>query len=307
MDNYIYVINPNYRLLNDIYRAIILTLNDNAVVNCIDHSKNFEAVIHPLHAQILSFFTGEDNYHTILSNIEEYLELPREEIESFVDKFIENEHEFTISTGKTIVRFPKNILIKKSLCDHYNVYDLLDFPLGEKVDMVSNRFYIPRSFFIILNTYCYTDCIYCYADKNTKVGGYLTTSRIKGIIDEMISLKAYSIDLNGGEILLHPNHMEITGYVISKGFSPYISTKCPLSEEKIKELKSVGLSKIQISIDSSNTHTLSTLLNVRFNYYSDMLRTISYLEKYGFEIIIHCKMIAIRFFVYKFVPIKHGK
>lgn len=283
-----YVLNPNYRLLDDVKRSLIIAVDKDDEIQSIKYTEGIIARIHPLHAQILSFFDGEKTYEEVLSQLEKYLYLDRESIEEYCHKLIKNENSFHLHLKEVITNFPVNVLVNVDLCPVFKKYSYKDFPLVADIDLTSRRLYKPRYFSIILNTYCYTDCIYCYADRKTKVSTCLSTKRIFELIDEMVDIGAINIDFNGGEVLMHPDCLEILAYSMSKGFQPYISTKCPLSYELVQGIKRIGLKKIQISLDSTDSNVLGYLLKTKSNYYKAMQETISYLEEAGIEVIIHC-------------------
>ncbi len=62
-----YVLNPNYRLLDDVKRSLIIAVDKDDEIQSIKYTRGIITRIHPLHAQILSFFDGENhNVHSIL-------------------------------------------------------------------------------------------------------------------------------------------------------------------------------------------------------------------------------------------------
>lgn len=283
-----YILNSNYRLLEDKKRAIIISGEAENIDSEIDYSPDFISMIHPLHAQILSFFSGQTNYEETIQKITSYLHMDRHFIEDFIAHAIHNSEPFQLLSNGNIIKFPKNLLIQKEDNKSYPSYNCSQFPMVADVDLHTQRFYKPRYFSFVLTTNCFTDCIYCYADRVSKVKNYLPTSRILELIDEMIAMDALKIDFDGGEVLLHPDHITILSYAISKGFMPYISTKCPLSLETVRKLKNIGIHKIQISLDSSNPKLLSSLLCTKDHYLDKMTETISFFAKENIEIVIHC-------------------
>ena len=78
-----YVLNPNYRLLDDVKRSLIIAVDKDDEIQSIKYTEGIIARIHPLHAQILSFFDGEKTYEEVLSQLEKYLYLDRESIEVY--------------------------------------------------------------------------------------------------------------------------------------------------------------------------------------------------------------------------------
>ena len=283
----IYVLNPNYRLLDDIKRVLLIAVDTEKAVPNIEYSTDFYTIIHPLHAQILTFFDGKHTYKEVIEQLKLYLKIEEVDIKEFVDRLIENKPFKLLSQGH-IINYPLNVLVplaNKAL--PIITYSPSYFPLIPKVDLVTQRLYKPKYFSIILTMQCYTNCIYCYADRRTKNYIPLPTTRIIELIDEMIALDAIKIDFDGGEILLHPDSLKILSYTISKGYMPYISTKCPLNKEKVQALKHIGINKIQISLDSSDINTLHSLLGVSENYLNQILDTISYCESENIEVVIH--------------------
>ncbi|MCD8185203.1 MAG: radical SAM protein [Rikenellaceae bacterium] len=286
MHKKVFVVNPRYTLLNDRNRAVIMT-NDLLIDKPEEFTEDFRSFIHPLHAQLFAFFDGERTYEEVLNEVHKCYGLNTEETENFLSRCLENPQKFHIILEKQRIFFPAYLLIPRENASFFKVYDPTDFLVHEKVDIKSKRFNISRHYLFVLNTTCKTDCIYCYADKQTKFNHPLSTARIIELIDQATQLGALSIDCNGGEVLLHPDHMEIIGHLISRGYQPQISTKCPLTEQKIKQLKDLGLKQLQISLDSTDPHVLQTMLNVNSNYYHKLFQTILWLDKYNFQTTIH--------------------
>lgn len=287
MENTIYVLNPNYALLYDVKRVLLVSVESEKSVPEIDCNDDFRIMLHPLHAQILAFFNGEDTYGEVIRKLGAHFKLEENYLKTFADRLIENRPVCILSQGHRI-NFPQNVLVNKEKVETYPVYSFRQFPLVADVDLVSKRLFRPKYFSFVLTTKCFTDCTYCYADRHTLGGIPLSTDRILELIDEMAALDALKIDFNGGEVLLHPDCMKILAYSMAKGYMPYISTKCPLSREKVRELKDTGIDKMQISLDCANSGILTFLLGVKEDYFNRMLQTISFCEEEGIEIVIHC-------------------
>lgn len=138
---------------------------------------------------------------------------------------------------------------------------------------------------LVLNTQCYTDCAYCYADKESKYVP-MSTQRIIELIREARELGMISFDLSGGEVLLHKDYDLILKELLDNGFNPFISTKVPISREKIERLWDIGIRQIQISLESINPTLQEENLGVKNDYVSLIKRTIKDLDDKGFDIII---------------------
>lgn len=154
----ILVINPDYILRNDINRVILTSKED-----------GISTFVHPLQAMIISFFDQPIEYQSNLNRISHSLHLPLNEIEGFVTKLTNNPEKIWIGEGKNASHYPENVLI--NLPSNYlkQGYHFKDFMMdGKKVDLISRRFQIPIETILMINTLCYTDCTYCYADRRNK-------------------------------------------------------------------------------------------------------------------------------------------
>ena len=108
--------------------------------------------------------------------------------------------------------------------------------------------------------------------------------RLKEIIWEAKQLKMRSFDLTGGEIFLYEHWEELLKELIGNDFKPYLSTKYPIGLDIIKKCKDLGLKKIQISIDSIYKERIMQILNVKEDYYHQLLETLKNLDENGFDI-----------------------
>lgn len=284
-----YIINPAYFLKNDKNRVII-TKRD-YVEKYIEDTYDLHDVfsfIHPLNAQMLSFFNGEDDLEMITQKTSAYFQIAENEMYNILLKYIENKKSFAIIYDDTKIVIPQNMVIRKS--DHikkYNTYNPESFICTEKPDFETVRLNSPMNILFLPTMQCYTDCIYCYANRKMNSSGNMTLQQIQSIINQAKEIEVENIDLNGGEVLLHPYYKEIITMLLENNYYPSISTKIPLSEKIIDDLKSIGISSIQISLDSVNPNTLTQLLKVKETYLESMAHTLQYLCKKEFKVKIH--------------------
>ena len=98
---------------------------------------------------------------------------------------------------------------------------------------------------------CNLKCIHCYAhavgrSRETE----LTTEQAKTMIDDLAQFGVPVLLFSGGEPLVRPDLVELARYAVAKGMRAVISTNGTLiTQEKAKELKSVGLSYVGVSLD----------------------------------------------------------
>ncbi|MFH2144341.1 MAG: radical SAM protein [Bacteroidota bacterium] len=265
----ILVLNPDYILRNDVKRVIITTQDGEGVTS----------FIHPLQAMILSFF---DNPIDVLENIKRVsnqLNLKEEDVSNFVSQITNNSDKIWIGEGDNACHFPENILVEKPIDYKDRRYHFRDFLMdGEKIDLSAQRFFLPIETILMINSICYTDCVYCYADRNYKFDSKIPFERLCEIVDEAKALKFRKFDISGGEFFMYKNWERLLTKIVTNGFNPTIPTKIPLSFHQIKKIKDSGLKQIQISLDSSDPVHLSALLKVAPDYWERINSTFKDLE-----------------------------
>ncbi|MEF3697446.1 12,18-didecarboxysiroheme deacetylase [Desulfolutivibrio sp.] len=98
---------------------------------------------------------------------------------------------------------------------------------------------------------CNLKCVHCYAKALDEHGkDEINTEQGKAIIDDLAAYGAPVMLFSGGEPLVRKDLVELAHHAVSKGMRAVISTNGTLiTPEKAKELKSVGLSYVGISLD----------------------------------------------------------
>lgn len=103
---------------------------------------------------------------------------------------------------------------------------------------------------------CNLNCKYCYVDKITKSEGTkeLSFEEIKKAVQEAMKQGLEAVSITGGEPLLRYDLVkQVIKFCSDKKLKTGILTNGTLSDEnKIKELKKLGLTWIRISLDGSN-------------------------------------------------------
>ncbi len=279
-----YIVNPAYNLIRDNNRVILCSRS--RIIN--DFSEqSFWGLIHPLHAQMFSFFDGVHEMEECISDMSDYFDLPVEFIKSVISKFIKNEDSVKIPLGDMVVLFPKMMLIEYTPGAEFYKYAIEDFEVTGEVDLKDLRLHVPQSIMLELTMNCYTNCKYCYAKRNMHITNPLTTERIVELIKEAADLGVSDFDLNGGEVLLHPDYKVIISELIKNGFDPYISTKIPLKASQIEDLIELGIQNIQVSLDTVSTEVLSETLGVGPSYMTLISKMFDLLSKHNIGIIIN--------------------
>lgn len=281
--NNIYILNPAYFLRNDVHRALIGTFDD-CDIEPEKYDYNILFFIHPINAQMLSFFDGVRTLSQCISDISEYFDISEDEICVIISNYIENKDKLYINYNNEDIIFPRNVLVEKGNYIRKEFYNPEQFIVNDDIDLTSTRLYKPIRAIFELTLNCYTDCVYCYADrKQQDKNHYLPIEKIISIIREAKSLDFIAIEVNGGEVLIHPFWSEIFNELSDNGYRPLISTKLPLDKKSLEYLHEIGMTKLQISLDSVNSTTLMKMLNVKADYKDKILETMQMLDDMKFD------------------------
>lgn len=276
--------NPQYYLKQDSGRVLILA-SQVGRENLSPIGDNFETIVHPIYAMILSFFDGRDE-ETILNDIETTLKIKREKIISLIHTLIGNSKYVRIKCNEGISVFPPYTIIKKNEYLYNKRFGWLQFGY-ENVDLKIKRHLTPTSITLMVNNICYTNCYYCYADKRRKVTCSIPLDRIVELIHEAKQLNVRTFDVIGGEFFLFKNWDKVLSELHKCGYHPYLSTKLPLNEPVVKKLAKMQIQDIQVSLDSLIAEHLTRSLDVKIDYIQKIKETITLLDKYNISIYIH--------------------
>ena len=278
-----YILNPAYFLRNDVHRAIIGSFDFPDIEDEL-YEKNAIHIIHPFTASMLSFFDGNKTLLQCIHLISEYFDISIDKTENIIDKYINNSEPLCIQYNNDYIILPINTIIEKANYKRREYYNANDFNIDGEVDLHSTRLYRPIKVIIEMNFFCYTDCEYCYADRrNPKANKALDPDQLVKLIYQCQEMNIPSLEINGGEILLHPQIDKILKVMSECGYWPFISTKIPLNEERLNLLQALGFKNIQISLDSIKEETLIKLLNVRHGYFERLSHTMELLDSMGFN------------------------
>ena len=275
-------LNPNYVLKKD--DGCVLLLPKKGLADNDNFDDTINAVIHPLHAQILSFINGY-SYSETINNICYQLKLSQKKVKHFIDNLIENKKQIGFNYKGVFLAFPINTIIKSNY-KRQPSYTPSDFEYNY-LDLRTKRHKTPSTLTLMINNICITNCIYCYADKRIKRDCIIPLARIKQIIQEAKKIGVVNFDLIGGEVFLYKDWKTIVNCFISNGFNPFLSTKYPITEDDIKFLAKIKIPFIQFSLDTLIPNHISKLLGVGNDYIKKISRTFELFQKYNVEIIVH--------------------
>lgn len=271
MNNKTLVLNPAYILRQDGDRMIITSeLEDKWDVD------QWFSFVHPVYGIILSFFDGTRSTAEAIKDAAEYLGVSEDLIKSFTDRAIDNPEPIAFHNrlGQTST-FPKKLLVEMSdgISRRQN-YSPDDFRLVEKIDQNRCRLTYPISANLQLTMSCYVNCEYCYAKRTLRGRNVFTGDFVCALIKQLKSDGIIQIDINGGDVLLHPDIDRILQTLSDEGFSPLISTKNPIKSNTIDLIKSCPNLRLQISLDAADDKILESLIAARPGYIRQMGETL---------------------------------
>ncbi|MBC8602227.1 radical SAM protein [Parabacteroides acidifaciens] len=280
------IFNTNYTLKSDGGRVLVLARyygRDNRMPAGVISS--FEALIHPLYAQILSFFNGDD-MEVSIQNASISLNIDPNLIRNFIYKIYNKDKFLSIRSKDGVSVFPPFCIVDSNEDNLTNRFDYKSFKY-DFIDLKNRRYFTPSNLTLMVNNRCYTNCFYCYADRRNKIDCQIPFSRMKELIDEAVKLDVKTIDVIGGEFFLYEYWFELVEYLYSQGYHPYLSTKKPMEESDVLKLTRLGVEDIQISLDTLITDHLSSMIGVTHSYVNKIMNTLDLLEKHDINFFIH--------------------
>ncbi len=288
-----YQIHPNYTLVPGKHGAFLTNSRENSIFYPnTEIDTNFLQTISPLYASIFAYWDGSLNYEDTLMKINRETDIPVDTLKKFIQPCLENSERMLLKWGGEKQSFefnawiPKRFLVKNSSRQvRKDLPTPKDFLLDKKDwDLTQARTPYPFSLNIMLTNQCQTDCLYCYANKKQRDYRPLKVEKWEEIIDEAEQMGVFDIELNGGEVFLYPNIEQLLERVHRYGYRPYLSTKIPLSEERIEKLKAAGMRELQVSIDAWDSPVLEKLLHVGPDYFPRLQKSLHLLEQKGITV-----------------------
>lgn len=239
--------------------------------------------IPPIYGYIISSFQRND-YNSTITQLAKQLNINEITIQNFVNKIIENPTflEINLEIGK--IKFPPYLLIgEKSIAKEdnskSNIFTSTDFDPFLKY--IPHRPSIPFFLNLMITTKCYTNCIYCYADRTRRDD--LELDELLKLIDNAHEIGLIELTITGGDVFAYKNWKYVFEKIYNCGYHPFISTKIPLKEEDIIFLKKQGIRQIQFSIDSLIFSELNKITGVNEEYLIDFEKMLFYTEKHDIK------------------------
>ncbi len=274
------ILNPAYLLRQDGNRVIILSQNES------DWGvREWFSYIHPYQAMLLSFFKGREDAETEIARCAEFFNLSPEKIKAIISPFTDNV-QWAASRKKdgSVVSFPQHTLLTigdNSPLERDVYYEPSDFKFLGTPDYGTIRLAYPVSINMELTMRCYVDCCYCYANRNLADKSMMSKDEILGFIRQAKADGALSVDINGGEVLLHPHIKDILKELVDNGYKPLVSTKMPITPDMADYIQQLGIKRVQISLDTVNPDISREMVKSPVGYIDSLRKSLEHLSEIG--------------------------
>ena len=270
------IFNTQYRLRHDVERILLINKSQFG-------SASFMSFIHPVYAWLLNQFDGKTNDDIIFKRIQNELQV--KDIYALLNPLIDNSTDVIMRYDGVISIFPPNVLTNNSGNMVRGKEKDSFFTSIHNINHNDWRLFRPLNLLICPTLKCYTNCIYCYANRQY-AHKELNSEEWKECILQAKQCGIERIDVTGGEFLLKKDWKEIAKSLTLNGYFPDISTKIPLRNKDIEAILDCGLRKLQISLDTLSSIIASNTLNVDDNYILRIKETIRYADALGLKLII---------------------
>lgn len=240
----------------------------------------FIGILPPMVGYILYNIDGK-NLELAESQISDEMSLSIKSIDNFIKRLLNNPEQVGWKYHGHTISFPPYFLISDLDVVRARKIQTEDFSPFE--DFIPHRPRVPFSVNFMITTKCYTNCIYCYADRN-RIDD-LSIDEILHVLDEAYNIGVLNLVLSGGDVFAFPEWKKIIAKLGNYNYSSILSTKVPLSREDICFLKEIGkIESLQISLDSIVPETLRTLLHVNDDYLGKMQKMLEYCYNIGIKV-----------------------
>ena len=262
-------LDPYLKMRKDGNRVIIYPITDSDFDRSFDFSWR---IIDPRAAIIISLFDGVQTTDDVIGAWTSLNGFSGEQGRSEVERTLRDYKYMLLEQESVPVGFtPLNP--ETLVCDMAN----LDYSV--------NRVCIPFSVLYLPTLRCGHNCRYCYADITKAADpNELTFSELENIVNQAVSFQFSDFNLSGGDPFLRKDVFEIIEMLFSRGFRQDVPTKSPLTDAQIKRLKDMGVTRVQISLDSPFSSEIVEYLTGRNDYFPEIMRTLMALGEAGFKV-----------------------
>jgi mycofactocin biosynthetic radical S-adenosylmethionine protein MftC len=103
---------------------------------------------------------------------------------------------------------------------------------------------------------CNLACVHCLSSSGRRDPGELTPAEARGIVDDMVDMKVFYINIGGGEPMLRPDFFDLVSYAVDRKVGVKFSTNgTRITAERARQLAALDYLDVQVSIDGATAAT----------------------------------------------------
>lgn len=282
--NMIIQLNPQYSIKN--YPTCSFLIRRNGIIDPLIGRETSSVTLLPPYIGYIMDTIGRHSIEKSIELLSNSLDVNRNALRKFIDSFTENETPLMLRTDNVSLKFPKRVFIKGTKTTTQNKHHII----YEHCDVTEIRPSVPFSVNFMVTTRCATNCCYCYAKRD--FSKELSTEKVLSVIDECHKLGVVNLNLTGGDIFTREDWKLLLKKTREYNYFPFLSTKKPLSENDIKFLKSIGITDLQLSLDSVNPNLLHHIIASDSTYIDRLRNMFNTCETIGLKLSIRSVLCA---------------
>jgi mycofactocin radical SAM maturase len=103
---------------------------------------------------------------------------------------------------------------------------------------------------------CNLACVHCLSSSGRRDPAELTPAEARAVVDEMVDMKVFYVNIGGGEPMLRPDFFDLVGYAVERRVGVKFSTNgTRLTAERAEQLAALDYLDVQVSIDGATAAT----------------------------------------------------
>ena len=115
----------------------------------------------------------------------------------------------------------------------------------------SDKCFIPQHMSVELTSECNLECLYCYRESGPHRTDWLSGDQLIGVLKRLAEKGLRSVEITGGEPLLHPDFDEILEFCVDTFHQIALLTNGTLIDERIAKRLKEGNVLVQLDLDGS--------------------------------------------------------
>ena len=103
---------------------------------------------------------------------------------------------------------------------------------------------------------CNLACVHCLSSSGRRDPAELTPAEARRVVDELVDMKVFYVNIGGGEPMLRPDFFDLVGYAVERRVGVKFSTNgTRLTPARARQLAALDYLDVQVSVDGANAAT----------------------------------------------------